>query len=114
VDTAEGSEPSFSVLIPRYGIEGRVKLTEISPTDEGLVRIPEKHCMKYGGMAIQVFDRVKVKIWVKELEDFQRELMVDLLEPKFGKETTRKHTLPNKTGGSKPVKRSRVKRQSKK
>lgn len=32
---------------------------------------------------IRVFDKVTVKIWVKELVD-GKELVMDLMEPKFG------------------------------
>ena len=83
VETAETSEPSFTVMVPRYGIEGRVNLSDISPTDPDLKRDADKHCMTYKGASIQVFDKVRIKLFVRELEDHQRELVIELLEPKL-------------------------------
>jgi len=88
VETAESSDPSFTVMVPRYGIEGRVKLG-ISATAPGLERFPDQHKLTYtqhpGGksVSVQVFDKVRVRIWVREYQDHQRELVVDLLEPRF-------------------------------
>ena len=89
VETAAASEPALRVLIPRYGIEGRVVIP-VDAADKDLVRDPVKHKLSYrpsGGKAkevsIQVFQRVKVRIWVNELEDHQKELVVNLLEPRF-------------------------------
>jgi exoribonuclease R len=86
IDTAEMSEPSFTVIIPRYGIEGRVQIP-LAADDPHLVREPEKHRIMYNKdgvkASIQVFDKVKVKIWVREVQDHQRELVVELIEPKF-------------------------------
>ena len=47
VETAETSEPSFTVMVPRHGIEGRVILSDISPTDPDLKRDADKYCMTY-------------------------------------------------------------------
>lgn len=94
VETAEASEPSFTVMVPRYGIEGRVNVSHISPTDPNLVRNSAKHQITYNlgssSCTIQVFDKVRVKIWVREMEDHQRELVLDLVEPQFGLATDRK------------------------
>ena len=89
VETSPNSEPSFSVMVPRYGIEGKVRLTKISGKDECLVRDPEKHRLGYkdaktGKMlaSVAVFSKVRVKIWVRSSRD-RKELVVDLLEPKI-------------------------------
>lgn len=81
VETSETSQPSFSVMVPQYGIEGRVILSSISPTDPDLQRDADKHCLTYKGTTIQVFDKVRIKIFVRQLEDHQRELVIELLEP---------------------------------
>jgi exosome complex exonuclease DIS3/RRP44 len=96
VETGDGSEPSFTVMVPRYGIEGRVKLS-ISADDPNLVRSPEEHRLTYKQgtttTTLQVLDKVKVLIWVREVQDHQRELVLDLVEPTFGApEPARKHS----------------------
>lgn len=83
VETAEGIEPSFTVIVPRYGIEGRVILSSIAANDPCLIRDADKHSITYKGVTVQVFDKVRVRICVKELEDHQRELVIDLLNPKI-------------------------------
>ena len=90
VETAESSDPSFTVMVPRYGIEGRVKLgNNIDASSPGLERYPDEHKLTYtekeGGttVSVQVFDKVRVRIWVREFQDHQRELVLDLLEPSF-------------------------------
>lgn len=86
IDTSEVNEPSFTVIVPRYGIEGRVKIP-VSADDPNLVREPEKHQLIYGKegtkVSLQVFDKVKVKIWVREIQDHQRELVLELVQPSF-------------------------------
>jgi exosome complex exonuclease DIS3/RRP44 len=88
VETSESSDPSLLVMVPRYGIEGRVKV-KVDACDQNLVRYPEDHRITYekdgvgDTLSVQVFDRVKVRIWVKEIQDYQRELVMDLLEPRF-------------------------------
>ncbi|KAL3765917.1 hypothetical protein ACHAW5_003885 [Stephanodiscus triporus] len=88
IETSSNAEPSFTVMVPRYGIEGRVRLTKIGKLD-CLVRDPERHRLgikdaKTGKMlaSVTVFDKVRVKIWVRSSRD-QRELVLDLLEPKI-------------------------------
>ena len=88
VETSANTEPSFTVMVPRYGIEGRVRLSKIGK-DECLVRDPEKHMLGYkdantGKMfaSVTVFDKVRVRIWVRSTRD-RKELVVDLLEPKI-------------------------------
>jgi len=88
VETSANSEPSFSVMVPRYGIEGKVRLTKISGKDECLVRDSDKHRLGYKDAktgkllaSVAVFDKVRVKIWVRSSRD-RKELVVDLLEPK--------------------------------
>ncbi|KAL7469408.1 hypothetical protein ACHAXS_009874 [Conticribra weissflogii] len=89
VETASMSDPSFTVMVPRYGIEGRVRLTKIANNDECLVRDPEKHRLGYKDIAtgkivasVAVFDKVRVRIWVRSTRD-RKELVLDLLEPKI-------------------------------
>jgi exosome complex exonuclease DIS3/RRP44 len=82
VDTDEAKDPSFTVIVPRYGIEGRVKLTHILSNDENLVRDPENHRISYKSgdtiISIQVFDKVRVRIWVKD-----DSLVLDLVSSEF-------------------------------
>lgn len=88
VDTAEASDPSFTVIVPRYGIEGRVSLSNISADDPNLERDAEMHRITYKvrdeRVSVQVFDKVRVCIWVREVQEHQKELVLDLLEPQFG------------------------------
>jgi len=90
VDTAEGCIPSFQVIVPRYGIEGRVKCSQIDPQDENLVRDPENFCIRYKDTTIQVFDKVSVKIWIRKEADQQKELVLDLISPVFGPQAEQK------------------------
>mmetsp|Transcript_2987 Transcript_2987/g.4505 ORF Transcript_2987/g.4505 Transcript_2987/m.4505 type:complete len:260 (+) Transcript_2987:2438-3217(+) len=83
VETSEGIEPSFTVIVPRYGIEGRVILSNIAANDPYLTRDADQHSITYKDDTIQVFDKVRVRLFVNELEDHQRELVIDLLEPDF-------------------------------
>ena len=85
------AEPSFTVIVPRYGIEGRVRLAGISATDKNLIRDPSKHRISYRDEetgkikdSIQVFEKVVVKIWVRVVQDTQKELVLDLIQPVFG------------------------------
>jgi exosome complex exonuclease DIS3/RRP44 len=86
VETAESSDPSLLVIVPRYGIEGRVKLY-VDSNDPNLKRYPSEHRIVYETtdrtVSVQVFDKVSVRIWVKEIQDHQRELVLDLLDPNF-------------------------------
>ena len=89
VETSPTSEPSFTVMVPRYGIEGRVRLSHLTLNDDkNLIRDSERHRLAYkdktsGQMlaSVAVFDKVRVKIWVKSSRD-RKELIVDLLEPR--------------------------------
>ena len=88
LETSSNAEPSFTVMVPRYGIEGRVRLTKIV-NDECLFRDPERHRLGYKDAktgeiiaSVTVFDKVRVKIWVRSSRD-RRELVLDLLEPKI-------------------------------
>lgn len=90
VETAAASVPSFTVMVPRYGIEGRVQLP-VRASDPKLRRFPQEHKLVYeplsssssGAIIVQVFDRVKVRIWIRQTSDHGRELILDLLEPRF-------------------------------
>lgn len=84
VETNESAEPSFTVIVPRYGIEGRVHLNHVKANDTNIKRNPSKHYIEYGSTKVQVFDRVRVRIWVKVEQDTQKELMLDLIQPTFG------------------------------
>ena len=90
VKTASISEPLFTVMVPRYGLEGCVRLSKIAGDDECLVRDPEKHRLDYKDAesgkilaSVAVFDKVRVSIWVRSSRDNQKELVIDLLEPKI-------------------------------
>lgn len=95
VETAEKSEPAFRVIVPRYGIEGRVAVP-VDADDPRLQRFPDDHkiCYQNGKdiASIQVFDKVRVNIWVKSGQDYQRELMIDLVEPQFDSGRSKRET----------------------
>jgi exosome complex exonuclease DIS3/RRP44 len=86
VSTEESSEPACRVIVPRFGIESKVKLG-VDPEDSNLCRDPANHKLTYGkddaAVSVHVFQKVKVRIWVREFEDHQRELVVDLIQPCF-------------------------------
>jgi exosome complex exonuclease DIS3/RRP44 len=86
VETAEQSDPSFRVIVPRYGIEGRVNLP-IESDDPKLVRLPKENKLIYDqdgiNVSLQVFDKVRVSILVRNVEDHQRELVIELVDPSF-------------------------------
>jgi exosome complex exonuclease DIS3/RRP44 len=109
IDTSEVNEPSFTVIVPRYGIEGRVKIP-LSADDPNLVREPEKHRLLYNKegtkISLQVFDKVKVKIWVREIQDHQRELVLELVQPSFTiVKATKRELQDDKHSSSKTKKR---------
>lgn len=85
VETAAASDPSFTVIVPRYGIEGRVSFAHVSADDPNLQRDAENHQLIYTkdgkSTSVRVFDKVRVKIWVREVQEHQKELVLDLLEP---------------------------------
>jgi len=67
VETAEKSDPSIRVMVPQYGIEGEVKL-DISSDDPKLSRFPKENKITYDNrVSIQVFDKIRVKIFPEEL-----------------------------------------------
>lgn len=86
VNMDESRSPSFTVIVPRFGIEGSIKLGNIKASDPGLRRFPTEHRFSYhgaeyiNGLNVKVFDKVRVKIWVRESSDDQRELVLDLLD----------------------------------
>jgi len=87
VDTADKSEPTFRVMIPRYGIEGQVRIP-VDSDDPKLERSPDQYMISYQNadekVSIQVFDKVRVSLWVKNSQDYQRELIIELVSPQFG------------------------------
>jgi exosome complex exonuclease DIS3/RRP44 len=106
IETAEKSVPSMSVMVPRYGIEGRVKIP-VSHDDPGLVRFPKEHKITHGeDISIQVFDKVRVKLWVREVQDYQRELVIELVKPSFDPTELKRKSLESPQEAS-PKKRSK-------
>jgi exosome complex exonuclease DIS3/RRP44 len=101
VDTNESADPSFTVIVPRYGIEGRVQLKNIKANDEKIIRNTAQHSISYENVNIQVFDKVRVKIWVKEEQDDQKELMLDLVSPSFGSSPMKKRSKPSPSSSAK-------------
>ena len=83
-----GDCPILTVIVPRYGIEGRVSL---SNTKESKWIIEEENhrigCNNENDdiVYLQVFDKVRVKIWVNMIQQNQKELILDLIHPLFGK-----------------------------
>eukprot|EP00536_Pseudo-nitzschia_multiseries_P015552 jgi/Psemu1/218408/e_gw1.908.31.1 len=89
VETAEKSDPSIRVMVPQYGIEGQVKLP-VTSDDPKLIRLPKENKIVFNDVSIQVFDKVRVNIWVREIQAYQRELVIELLNPSFTKESQKK------------------------
>ncbi|KAL7529768.1 hypothetical protein ACHAXR_006890, partial [Thalassiosira sp. AJA248-18] len=121
VETSANSEPSFRVMVPRYGIEGKVRLSNISGKDECLVRDPEKHKLGYkdaksGKMlaSVTVFDKVRVKIWVRSSRD-RKELVVDLLKPEILADPTAQKDvdIKDKKAGTSSSKKKKKKQKTK-
>ena len=86
VDTSANTKPSLRVIVPRYGIEGSVAI-DVDGDDPKLKRDPVMHLIEYNDdvtSRIRVFDKVKIKVWVKKLVD-GKELVMDLVEPRFGR-----------------------------
>jgi exosome complex exonuclease DIS3/RRP44 len=84
----DGVEPCFSVMVPRYGIEGRVRIPSVN--NEGreieFSRDPENHRIRFREKntsnewtKVQVFDKVRVRIWVNVIQETQKELVLDLI-----------------------------------
>ena len=93
IDMAEFSDPSMTVMVPRYGIEGRVMLG-IASDAPGLERRVDQHKLIWHGargedtVSVQVFDKVRVRIWVRAFQDHHRELVIDLVVPEFVNDST--------------------------
>jgi len=103
VETAEKSDPSIRVMVPQYGIEGQIKLP-ISSDDPKLSRLPKENKITFdNNVSIQVFDKIRVKIWVREVQAYQRELVIELLSPSFLPESQNKRKA--KTSSSKKLSR---------
>lgn len=105
VDTAEGKVPAFTVMVPRYGIEVKVKLP-IEANDPSIERYPDEHRIvvkepKYK-RSIKVFDKVKVQIRVAELDNHHRELVVDLVSfDPISESSKRQRDVETKPAGKK-------------
>jgi exosome complex exonuclease DIS3/RRP44 len=117
VDTTEGKVPSFAVMVPRYGIEVKVKLP-VEADDPSIQRLPSEHKVMVQksnySRSIKVFDKVRVQITVVELENHHRELVVELLDekssnpapvPSSGEKRTSDNTAQAET--SRPIKKGR-------
>jgi exosome complex exonuclease DIS3/RRP44 len=85
VSSTTSNDLYLTVMVPRYGIEGKVHLP-VRADDPKVQFAPDKHTVSLdnGSVNIQVFDKVRVRIWVREFEDHQRELVVDLVSPTIG------------------------------
>lgn len=105
VETAEKADPSIRVIIPNYGVEGQVKVP-VALDDPKLVRLPKENKIIFNeGTSIQVFDKVRVKISVHEIQAFQKELIIELISPTFNlPEQANKRRAKVKTGSSKKQK----------
>jgi len=106
VETAENSDPSIRVIVPKYGIEGQVKLT-VTCDDPKLIRLPKENKIIFNkNISLQVFDKVRVKIWVREVQAYQRELVIELISPSFVlPEQSNKRKAKVKTSSSKKKKK---------
>jgi hypothetical protein len=58
VETSESKEVSLAVIVPRYGIEGRVQL-DIDVNDSELARFPDEHKVTCSNGGRQVSIQVK-------------------------------------------------------
>ena len=110
VEATDKSEPSIMVMVPRYGIEGRVRIP-LEVDDSRLQRFPDEHKLvfeeKGKSTSIQVFDKVRVNIWVRSTEDHQRELIIDLAEPMMGVKREAPSDEPEITNKKKKQKRAK-------
>merc|ERR1711920_204884 len=75
--------PSFTVIVPKYGIEGRITLTELA-NDPNVQKHPHQHKFTFRNKSIQVFDKVRVKLYVTTSQQNQdKELVMKLVQPNF-------------------------------
>jgi exosome complex exonuclease DIS3/RRP44 len=97
VDTTLGKSPSLTVMVPRFGIEGNVKMT-VEADDPRLVRTPELHKVSLQSSSteshVQVFDKVRVRIWVRQTADDQKDLVIDLVSPQFAASNIKRPPSP--------------------
>ena len=101
VETAEKSDPSIRVMVPQYGIEGQIKLP-VSCDDPKLIRLPKENKIIFDNdISIQVFDKIRVTISVREVQGYQRELVIELVSPSFLQDQSNKRKTKSKTGSSK-------------
>lgn len=125
VETDESKEVSLAVIVPRYGIEGRVRISGLKAGDKNLTRNADKHFIAHKDPVtsietkIQVFDKVRVKIFVNVVQETQRELVLELLEPVFPNDNSNKAAHLNviatkgskrESTGTKQAKKKKVKR----
>jgi len=88
IDFPDNGKLSMRVIVPRYGIEGKVGIP-VDSNNKLLVRKPDEHWVGYSNengkivSSLQVFQKITVCIWVREVFD-GRELVIDLVSPKFG------------------------------
>ncbi len=75
--------PSFTVIVPKYGIEGRITVTELA-NDPDVQKHPHEHKFTFRNKSIQVFDKVRVKLYVTTSQQNQdKELVMKLVQPNF-------------------------------
>jgi len=107
VETAENSDPSIRAMVPQYGIEGQVKLP-VSGDDPKLIRFPRENKIIFDNdVSIQVFDKVRVKIWVRVIQAYQRELVIELVNPSFSSVSKKRKAKLTSSSSKKPSRRQK-------
>lgn len=90
IETRDSHDPSILVMVPQYGIEGQVKLP-ISSDNPKLRRFPKENKIVFDDkITIQVFDKIRVKICVREVQAYQHELEIKLLSPSILPESSKR------------------------
>jgi len=74
------SSNGFSVLVPRYGIEGVVRVKEM---------VFEEGRLKCGDVVISMLDKVQVEIFVDETKPWRPQLKIRCVEPDIGDKVER-------------------------
>ena len=77
-DGDDGKDVVLSVMVPRYGIEGRATISS-SGSGAGKVVRNSEHSILYKGSTLRVFDKVRVRISVVEVQE-AKELKMALID----------------------------------
>jgi exosome complex exonuclease DIS3/RRP44 len=83
IDAASNAVPKLNVMVPRFGIEGNVSIP-IDQDDPSVVWRSELHQLTYKArttestVTLKVFDKVTVKISVRQTPGDGKELVMDL------------------------------------